>query len=361
MTSKDIYLSFSLAPIIGPKRLRDLLKVTKTTDKAWSATALDFKKIGLSGESFGKFAKFRGEFDVKTYLIKLKQKGVEIVTQEDTDYPDLLKKIDSPPIVLFTKGNKKLLNEKSIAVVGSRKTTSYGREVTQMLVSDLVRANIVITSGLALGVDSVAHRSALENRGATIAVLGSGVDCCTPGENQGLYNEILKNNGLIISEYPLGAIPTKGSFPARNRIIAGISQAILVTEARENSGALITANEAVKQGKKIFAVPGSIVSVQSKGTIELLKGDAILVSTASDVLDELNLKSVGLSTKSSFGNLNLSKEEKKIVEALESENLSVDEVVRQVKIPIKKLILILSELEMRGLIVSSGGKFGLKM
>jgi DNA processing protein len=362
MDKKSASLSFSLFEGIGPKTFLRLLNKFGSAKSAWKN--LDSKNSGDTGISknlYNKFHSFRNSFDLKDYLKKLNKTKVETIGYTEKEYPDSLKKLDSPPIVLYCKGNLDLLNSyNNIGVVGARKITSYGKDVTEKITSELVSNGFLIVSGLAFGVDAAAHKTALENHGNTIAVLGCGVDCCTPSENQNLYEKILDNKGLIISEYPLGMPPSKGSFPARNRIIAGMSLGVLITEAAEDSGSLITAGEAIKLGLPVFAVPGSINSMMSKGALKLLKQGAKLAQNAQDIMDELNIKDQILNIKKTnkiFKNLNAG--EKKIVKALEVEPLSLDLLSKQTKIPIYKLLGIITNLELAGILKNSGGEISI--
>ena len=225
--------------------------------------------------------------------------------------------IPNPPFVLFGKGLKfqDLQDEfsKTIGVVGSRKPTYYGQEITEKFSSDLSVSGFTIVSGLALGVDAISHESALKNGGKTIAVLGCGVDCCTPNTNQNIYDKIIAGNGCVISEVPLSYMPGKGLFPARNRIIAGLSQAVLVTEGAEDSGSLITADFAFKFFRKVFAVPGPINSALSKGPYKLIEKGAKLVTSAQNIIDELGFKNYELRLKNAKTRVaGETKEEKKI-------------------------------------------------
>lgn len=358
-------LAFSNAPGVGPKGFQRLLKIFGSAEKAWNESSPEeYKKAGIGKVNFGRFDQFRREFDINEYLSKLKKAKVAFIPFGDKYYPEILRKIDSPPIGLFARGNKKLLVYNNvIAVVGARKITSYGRQVTENLVSELCSAGFVIASGMALGVDGAAHKSAINNHGATIAVLGCGVDCPYPRENEKLYEEILDSDGLIISEYPLGMPANQGTFPARNRIIAGISSSVLITEAAEDSGSLITASNAASQGKTIFAVPGPITSRMSDGTARLLKQGAILVSSAGDILTSLKIKSHSASfARRGLAKLNtrLSKDEAKILAVLANEERTIDEIAKLTKISITKLSIVLSEMELSGLLSSSGGKFVIK-
>lgn len=364
---QDFYLSFSLSPI-GPKRFKKLLEIFGSAEKAWHGREDNFKKAGVGEKVFAKFDLFRKKFDYKDYFKKLEKARVEIIAQFEKEYPKKLLELPDSPIVLFAKGNKKLLLENNIiAVVGARKITSYGRQVTEDLVSKLSSAGFIIASGMALGVDGVAHKTAIEcqgpslPKGTTIAVLGCGVDCPYPRENEKLYEKILDSSGLIISEYPLGMQANRGTFPARNRIIAGLSSAVLVTEAGKDSGSLITAGEALKQGKIVFAVPGPITSRMSDGTSKLIKDGAVLVQSAEDIMTSLNIKNLGQKPMGlwpkKFKNLKLTKQEKTILKLLENESLTIDELAGKVRLPIVKLNILLSDLEMRHIIRSDHGKW----
>lgn len=361
MEEKDYVMGFSMFDGIGPKRFKKLLQQFGTAEKAWEGSAVIFKKAGIGQITFERFDAFRHDFDIKKCELQLHTARVEFIAFGQKEYPDVLKVLEDFPLGLYAKGNKNLLREsQKIAVVGARKTTSYGVTVTESLVRGLVSENFIIVSGMALGVDAIAHSTAIENRGSTIAVLGCGVDCPFPLENEKLYNEILDSGGLIVSEYPLGMLPNKGTFPARNRIIAGLSQAVLITEAAEHSGSLITAEHALKQGKTVFAVPGPITSMMSRGALKLLKQGAILVQNSQDITKELGIMSSKLLKSKTDPKLkNLSKDEKKIVESLESEEKTIEELVRETKIPMHKLSIILSEMELKGLLKNSGGKFRL--
>lgn len=341
---RNYWLGLSTFPTIGPAKFRKILEEFGTAKAAWEAK--------------------KSDFSIEKYLNELKKKNVWFVTLKDKEYPKLLKEIKDPPYVLYGKGDKKLLNEnKTFGVVGARKTTEYGREVTKLLTTELVLNGFTIVSGLALGVDAISHMTALENSGKTIAVLGCGVDCCNPGENQSIYNSIVAK-GLIVSEFPLGMKPTKWTFPARNRIIAGLSQAVLVTEGAEDSGSLITANFALKFNRKVFAVPGPITSSMSKGPYKLIAKGARLVTGVKDILEELKIPS----TKSQIPNKSKSikfktatKEEQKILDLLQNESLHFDEIVRKINRDSARIAGILSVMEIKGMIRSiDGGKYELE-
>lgn len=355
MKDEGIYwLSFSVFPGVGPSKFNLLLKHFRSAKSAWNSSNQDFKKI--LGESLAlKFDKFRNEFDPFEYARKLKEKDVWFLTLDDKNYPKLLGKITNPPFVLYGKGKLDFLNEKAIGVVGTRRTTQYGREVTRLLTSELVDAGFTIVSGLAIGIDAVSHKTSIENGGKTIAVLGCGVDCCNPSTNQSLYNSIIQSGSCIVSEVPLGNAPTRGLFPARNRIIAGLSLGILVTEGAEDSGSLITADYAFKNNRKVFAVPGPITSNLSKGPYKLISQGAKLITNIKDILEEL-----GINSRPRIKNKDLrikkgeTKEEEKIMEVLENEDLYFDEIARRTKINSSKLGSILSMMEIKGILKNLG-------
>ncbi len=215
----------------------------------------------------------------------MKNNDIKIITLHDNKYPEKLKNIYDKPKVLYAKGNIKLLNEKSVAIVGCRDCSEYGKNMAKKLSYNLAKENICIISGLAKGIDTFSHIGALEAGGKTIAVIGNGLDYVYPLENRNLYERILLNDGLIVTEYNLGTRPERLNFPARNRIISGLSDAIVIVEAKEKSGALITAEFGLEQGKDVFAVPGNIDSVNSKGTNALIKDGAFIVTDCKDVLE----------------------------------------------------------------------------
>ena len=360
MSESDYYLAFASFQGIGPIKFEKLLKTFGSAEKAWRAKELELETI-LKQSLTSKFLKFREEFDIENYLKQLKKQRVSFVSLANENYPTLLKNIPNPPIVLFVKGNIGLLKTNSIAIVGTRKITSYGATITKMFAADLASSGLTIISGMAIGVDGIAHLSALEVGGATIAVLGNGVDLPFPRENEHIYHKILENGGLIISEFAPGESPSVGSFPARNRIIAGLSLGVLVTEGASDSGSLITANFGLEFGRKVFAVPGPITSSLSAAPLKLIEKGARLVVSPDDVIKELGISSFAKASadrqKSKFKNL--SKEEIKIVQILENESLQFDEIVRKLKIDSAKLGTILSIMEVKGLLKNSSGSYSL--
>jgi DNA processing protein len=254
------------------------------------------------------------------------------------------------------KWDKKIFN-KAVAVVGSRRMTKYGEVMAQKLVRGLVEAGYTIVSGFMYGVDTMAHKTCLENKGKTVAILGSGLDCLTPAENDNLYTQILENNGLVMSEFEPKQEAKLWTFPYRNRIVTGLSQAVLVIEAGEKSGSLVTAKWAFKQNIKVMAVPGPATSGLATGTNWLIRNKAVLVSSANEVLQELGESLQGQNLKSLKSQVNLTEEEKQVVELLKNEAMEADELSRKLKKNISEVLVILSNLGLKGVVEESGGKF----
>jgi DNA processing protein len=254
---------------------------------------------------------------------------------------------------LYLRGQIEAEDVWAVAVVGTRRVSAYGREVTRRLVASLARSGITIVSGLARGIDGVAHRTALENGGRTIAVLGSGVDCIYPSEHRDLARRIVAQ-GALVSEYPLGTPPEAGNFPPRNRIISGLSLGVLVTEAGQGSGALITANYAAEQGRDVFAVPGSILAAGSGGTNRLIQDGAKAVLEPSDILRELNL-SMAAEQAEAREILPSNEIEAALLDRLSAEPTHVDEIGRTVGLPIAEVSSALAIMELKGMVRQVGG------
>ncbi|MCL4338931.1 DNA-processing protein DprA [Patescibacteria group bacterium] len=364
---KKYWLGFSAFPGIGPLRFALLLKFFKTAQKAWEAKREKLLEIGLGEKLTESFCAFRMSFSLKDYIELLNKKSIRVLTLKDSTYPKLLKEIAAAPFVLYirTDGEIAFDDERNIAVVGTRKITSYGREVTARLTRDLVAFGCTIVSGMAYGVDTVAHHTAIESGGRTIAVLGCGVDVIHPQSNTPLYWNIVRKYGMVISEFPAGQYASKGLFPARNRIISGLSRGVLVTEGAEDSGALITARCAVEQGREVFAIPGPITSSLSAGPAKLLKQGAKLVAKVEDILEELNIRNMQINKLSNRqmdeSMIELSIEERKILEILQNENMHFDEIIRRTGLESAKLGGLLTVLEMKGIVKNFGaGMFGWK-
>jgi len=274
----------------GPARVKLLLSFFEKAENIWKASISDLLKVGLNKDIVFKFNKHRNNFDIKNYFKKLEEYSINVLSVFDESYPTNLKKISDAPMVLYVRGNLNKSDSNAIAIVGSRTMSPYGNGVAQQFATELARNRITVISGLALGIDAVAQRAAYTNGGRTIAVLASGLDIISPLTNKSLALEFIKKNGAIVSEYPLGHTPDKSDFAVRNRIISGLSKAVIVIEAQMKSGTFHTVKAALDQGRPVFAVPGQITSTASVGANYLIQNGATPALNISDILQELNLE-----------------------------------------------------------------------
>jgi len=358
---KKYWIAFSVFPGVGPVRFKLLLNYFGSAKAAWNASIETLKKIKLGEKLTDQFDHFRKTFDINDYLEQLASLQVSVLTLIDPKYPKLLKQIPDAPFVLYIKGKKgkEPLNlDRTIGVVGTRKITRYGEEVTRTLTEGLVSYGFTIVSGLAYGVDAMAHQTALDCGGNTIAVLGCGIDIIAPPSNARLYRDIATGgHGAVVSEMPLGLRPNKGLFPARNRIIAGLSLGVVVTEGADDSGALITARNAAEQGREVFAVPGPITSPYSRGPAKLLKNGAKLVENVEDILEELNLSNLNHGSNSTRKHpTGETEEEQKILACLSDRRVHIDEIVRETHLTMSEVAATLTVLEVGGIVKDYGGK-----
>ncbi len=286
-------------------------------------------------------------------LTRARDHGVRIVTAECPDYPDSLRKISDPPLILYVKGD--LRQEDGFAIVGTRRPTQYGLKVTRRIAAELARSGLTIVSGLARGIDTEAHRGALEAKGRTIAVLGCGIDVVYPPENRGLMQEIT-GSGAIVTENPFGTLPEAGYFPARNRIISGLSRGTVIVEATEDSGSLITAKYTLEQGRKLFAVPGNIASPNSRGTHSLIKQGAMLAEGSDDILRNLGIpKSVAGRRRPPLPAMN--REESAVVRCVLDDPKHIDLIMKESGMNAGMLNAVLVNLELKGLVKQLPGKY----
>lgn len=363
------FVGFSLFPGIGPVRFNLLYNYFGSAKAAWEAPLSELKKIRLGDKRSEEFDAFRRNTDLDEQITQLAKLHISVLSINDPKYPKLLKETSDAPFLLYVRGRrgKEPINlDRTIAIVGTRKVSHYGVEVTRTIVADLVYAGCTIVSGMAYGVDAIAHKTALDAGGQTIAVLGCGVDVIAPPTNTKLYWEIIESGrGAIVSEMPLGMRPDKGLFLARNRIISGLSRGVVVTEGAEDSGALITASRAGEQGREVFAVPGPITSATSRGPAKLLKSGAKLVESAQDILAELSwgnnsfdkfprpreiVKEVSSVSQSFTG------DNRRIIDLLQKERLHVDDIVRLSGLTAGVVASILTVLEIRGVARDYGEK-----
>jgi DNA processing protein len=347
------WVGFSRVPGIGPVRLRALLDHFGDVCNAWGASTATLQALGFDRRTIESFVVQRSRLDLAAELDRVIQQGVTVLTWDSPDYPPLLMNIPDPPPVLYVRGELLPRDDWALAVVGTRRSTVYGREATRALVSGLAAGGVTIVSGLARGIDTHAHQIALEAGGRTVAVLGNGVDIIYPAQNHKLAYRIVEN-GALVSEYPLGTQPEGGNFPRRNRIISGLSLGVLVVEGSKHSGAMITADYAAEQGREIFAVPGSIMSPNSAGPNQLIQQGAKLVTTIGDVLEELNLTMVAEQAEAREI-IPDNDTEAVLLRHLSSEPVHVDELGRAAGLPINEVASTLTVMELKGKVRQVGG------
>lgn len=336
----------------GPMRTRLLLKYFGNARKAWGAKLSDLIDIGLSQKIVGQFAKHRQEFNIENYLSRLASLGIQFVVYTDSIYPKQLTSFDDAPLILYFKGSLALFDNECVAIVGSRKMTSYGREVTQLFATQLALSQVVIISGLARGVDTIAHESALQVGGYTAAIVAGGLDKMYPPENTGLAQRIVKSKGCVISEYPLGYPARRENFASRNRLISGLASSVLVVEGQLKSGTLLTAAHAGRQGKTVFAIPGQITSPNSAAPHYLLQNGALGAYTPEDILTEL-----GVDKKQSNDvekRVQPDKFEAQLLAIIATEPLHLDEIVRISTLATQTVSARLTVMELKGLVKNIG-------
>jgi DNA processing protein len=353
--NKDIkyWVAFNNIPGIGRVRLGQLEGYFGGLESAWKASPGEMKRVGLDSAALRTIDQWRDKISPDDEMEKLERAHVKVLTCNDMDYPKRLKEIYDYPPVLYVKGSLLPEDEWCLAVVGTRRATVYGKQVTEEIVTDLARSKITIVSGLARGIDTIAHRSALDAGGRTLAVFASGLDIVYPAENAKLAQDIMEH-GAVLSEYPLGAKPRAENFPRRNRILSGLSLGVLVTEAGEDSGAMITARDALEQDREVFAVPGSILSPASTGTNHIIQsGEAKLVRSHTDILEELNLTTVARQMEMREL-IPESETESLLISHLRAEPSHIDEVCQRSGLPAATVSSTLAMMELKGLVKQVG-------
>jgi DNA processing protein len=356
MKYQTIYwVAFNLVKGIGPVRLEKLLDYFGDIQAAWSAPDHQLQSAGLSQKLSRQLLKIRSQISLDKLSDQIQEAGIQVLTWDDRDYPQSLRMIAQSPFVLYIKGNLTEEDSWGVAVVGTRRYTEYGRRITEEISGELARHGISLISGLARGIDGLAHQGALTAGGRTLAVLGSGLDQVYPPEHRGLAEEIARQ-GALISDYPLGTPPDGSNFPPRNRIISGLSKIIIVIEAGLKSGALITAGYGAEQGKEVFAVPGKISSPMSRGTNLLIKQGAHPLLEVQDILDILNL-SLFSEQKIVKKTLPGDPREAVLFQVVGDEPLHVDEICYQAKMPIEQVTSTLALMELKGMVRKT---FGMK-
>lgn len=345
---------------VGPQKMRRLINYFGQPELIWQADLEELKASQIGNSIAEKILAERGQINPDQEWEKLQKEGIQIITWDDLEYPLLLKEINHPPYLVYKKGNLPALggfnSAPMISIVGSRKYTSYGSQVAYSFAKDLAQAGIMVVSGMALGIDSIAHRGALDAGGKTIAVLGNSLDDKNlyPKNNFNLSREIMES-GALISDYPIETQASEFTFPARNRIIAGLSLGTLVVEAGEKSGTLITSELALEFNREVFAIPGSIFSAQSVGTNSLIKKGARMVTSVKDILEELDLSADKIAKPVTNKNPE-TKEEAIILQFLSADPVHIDNISKMSKLSPSAVASTLVMLEIKGWAKNIGGQ-----
>lgn len=366
MDDREAFVALNMIDNIGPVRVRQLIEHFGDAPSILKASASQLIRVrGIGPESAESVARWESTVDLKGELNRISEFGCKVVVASDPEYPPLLKEIYDPPVVLYVKGNLLPSDKNSVAMVGSRMTTPYGTETTRRLAYQLAYLGVTVVSGGARGIDTAAHQGALNGKGRTIAVLGTGLNVIWPSENKELFDRIAAN-GALVTQFPFNRKGDKQTFPIRNRIVAGMTLGTVVVEANLTSGSLITANFATEYGRQVFAVPGRIDSPRSKGCHDLIKQGAKLCEGAEDILSEFEYlfpssnKPASPAQTGFLPALELSENEKRAYDALSSEEVSIDDVIRASGLPPSAASVALLSLEMKRLIRQLPGKMFVK-
>jgi len=365
MDAREALVALNLIEGVGPIRVRQLLEHFGEAPAILSAPRQALLRVRGIGEDTAAAIAGWEQAQLTAELKRIEDFGCRIVIQSDPEYPELLKQIYDPPVVLYVKGKLRPKDKNSIAMVGSRMTTHYGMEVARKLAYQLAYLGVTVVSGGARGIDSAGHQGALSGKGRTIAILGTGINLVTPPENVKLFEQIAAN-GAVVTQFPFNRPGDKQSFPIRNRIVAGMTLGTVVVEANLTSGALITANFATEYGRQVFAVPGRIDSPRSKGCHDLIKKGAKLCEDAEDILSEFEYLFPATNRPPSpavtgvLPALELSENEQRVYDTLDHEECNVDEVIRKSSLPASAVSVALLSLEMKRLIKQLPGKLFVK-
>ena len=365
MNATEACIALNMLPTVGPVRLRKLLEVLRQPQQILSAKRNELRKVeGIGSEVADQISNWESIVDLCAELDRIREFGATVITQESPSYPKSLREIHAPPIVLYVWGELQERDHHAIGIIGARRTTHYGVESAKKLAYQLAYAGLTVVSGLARGIDTAAHQGALAAKGRTIAVIGSGLAKLYPAENAALAEKIRTGNGAIVSEFSMEIEPDRQTFPMRNRIISGWSHGILVVEAGLNSGALITASQAIEQGRSVYAVPGHINAPSAMGSNRLIQQGAKLVMDASDILDDLQilLPETKPSAEAAARPLPpLSEDERRIYDAIEATETSIDEITEKTKLTSAAVSSMLLQLELKRLVKQLPGKYFVKL
>jgi DNA processing protein len=347
------WVGFNRVHGIGPSRLEKLLLAFGGIEEAWNASALDLERAKLGPRYVQALLETRRTLDLDEEMERLDEAGFHVLTWDDSNYPERLREISASPPVLYIWGELDPHDRWAAGIVGTRQPTPYGRTVTQDLASALAVNGVTVVSGMARGIDGISHAAALESGGRTLAVLGSGLDEIYPPEHRNLAQRIAKR-GAVVSDYPLGTKPEGRNFPPRNRIISGLSLAVVIVEAGESSGALITANYAAEQGRTLYAVPGRIYSRASRGTHRLLRSGAQPLTSVDDLLEGLNLDLIARQEQVGH-ELPEDEKERSVYKTLTGDPIHVDEIQLRCGLPISEVTAALALMELKGRVQQVGG------
>ncbi|MFC4993024.1 DNA-processing protein DprA [Rubritalea tangerina] len=354
MTTREATIALNLLPRVGPVRVRRLIEALGSASAILQASSSTLCKIkGIGRETATMITHWEDHVDLSAELQEAQQRGIRIITQEDPLYPSTLSHIYDPPLALYVWGELLEKDKHALAVVGSRRTTHYGRDCARKLSAQLAQSGFSILSGLARGIDAQAHQGAIESGGRTIAVIGSGLAQLYPPEHMKLAEQIADGHGAVVSEFPLQLPPDKRTFPMRNRIVAAWSSGILVVECPKWSGSIITANLGSEMGKTVYAVPGPIDQPSSAGCNQLIRDGATLVTSAHDILDDMEALPLKLELElqpSSTPLPELDAHESTVLQTLEATESSLDQIVTRSQLPVPIVISTLLKLEMKRLV-----------
>ncbi|MFK7909869.1 MAG: DNA-processing protein DprA [Akkermansiaceae bacterium] len=363
MTSREALVALNMLPKIGPVRVRRLMDYFGSAESILSAPIGKLTSVdGIGPETAEIIRGWEERIDLANELREVEARGLKIVTQEDESFPEALKQSYDPPLLLYVWGELKEVDRHAIAIVGSRKTTHYGTQTARQFAFQLATSGMTVVSGLARGIDTHAHEGAVAAKGRTIAVIGSGLGQIYPPENMALAEKIASGSGAVVSEFPLNMPPSKKTFPMRNRIVAAWSQAVLVVECPEWSGARITANLAGELGKPIYAVPGQIDRPSSAGCHALIREGAALVTSGQDILDDISVLPLQENTVAQESSRPpLAPDEQKIIDAVENGASLVDELLLATQLSLPEINASLLKLEIQGRVQQlPGSRFALK-
>lgn len=354
LMDRPFWVAFHCVPYIGPSRIRRLRDHFGSLERAWASDGARLRSV-LDERSHSALIEHRGKIDVAGLMERLAASGISVVTLADDGYPALLREIGSPPPVLFYRGQLLETDSAAIAVVGTRRVTSYGREMAFQIGQGLARAGVTVVSGLAKGVDGIAHQGALAAGGRTIAVLGSGVNRIYPYEHTRLAGQIA-DQGAVLSDYAPDRKPDAPNFPARNRIISGLALGVVVIEAPERSGALITVDFAADQGRDVFALPGPVLASGSAGTNRLIRDGARLVRNAEDILEDLQLRRGIAADEPVQQPLLMNEDERRLVGVLTGDPQHIDDIAERCPMALPEVSALLVTLELQGQVRNVGAQ-----